>query len=67
MQLDLESKMDFDYSVGTEDRFALRRWFADFISAQNKKDLATQLPFFSDQLVVKGFIRCWCNVAHLAG
>jgi hypothetical protein len=55
MNLDLESKMDFDYSVGTEDRFALRRWFGQFIEAQNKKALSEFEPFLSDQLMVKGF------------
>jgi hypothetical protein len=64
MKLDLESKMHFDYSVGTEDRFALRRWFGQFVEAQNQHDLAAQTAYLSDQLIVKGFTADPLTYAH---
>src|SRR3989344_5111781 len=37
-KLDIESKMEFDRSVGTEDRFNLRKWLEQFIVALNKSN-----------------------------
>lgn len=45
--------MNFDNSVGTEDRFRLRRWLESFIEAHNQpENLDT---FLSEELIVEGF------------
>lgn len=54
-KLDLESKMDFDRSVGTEDRFALRRWFGRFVELLNQTNPDFWLDIFSSDLAVAGF------------
>lgn len=55
MKISTESKMDFDYSVGTEDRFALRKWFQGLIDNQNYRDLKSLVEFYSPEMVVEGF------------
>lgn len=51
----METKVDFDYSIGTEDRFALRNWLEAFIAAQNTEDVEQVKQFLSVGLVVEGF------------
>ena len=55
MKLDVESKMDFDYSVNTEDRFALRNWFNQMVKEINYNDPGAYLPKLSQTLHVEGF------------
>jgi hypothetical protein len=55
MKLDTESKMQFDNSIGTEERFALRRWFDDLILSQNNHDLESFKKLLSDAFIVQGF------------
>jgi hypothetical protein len=55
MKLDLESKMDFDYSVSTEDRFALRNWFNQLVKEINYNDSGAYLPKLAEALHVEGF------------
>ncbi len=55
MKLDTESKMDFDRSIGTEERFALRRWFDKLVETQNAHQLEEFGALLSDALVVDGF------------
>ncbi len=55
MKLDTESKMSFDRSIGTEERFALRRWFDSLVETQNNHNLEEFGALLSDALVVDGF------------
>lgn len=55
MKLDTESKMDFDRGIGTEERFALRRWFDRYVQLQNEHNLEMFAELLSDALVVNGF------------
>ncbi len=55
MKLDTESKMNFDSSVTTEDRFALRNWFQGFIDNLNNHNEAEIKSALSDALIVEGF------------
>jgi hypothetical protein len=50
-----DSRMDFDYSVSTEDRFALRRWFEELVQAINYNDRGVYLEKLAPNLWVKGF------------
>lgn len=50
-----ETNVDFDYSIGTEDRFALRNWFQNFVEAQNSDEQDKLSSFFSVGLIVEGF------------
>lgn len=51
----METKIDFDYSIGTEDRFALRNWFEAFVESQNSTDAEEIKVFLSVGLVAEGF------------
>ena len=55
MKLDTESKMSFDRTVSTEERFALRKWFDQFVELQNNHDLVEFNSMLSDALIVDGF------------
>ena len=54
MKLTTESRMDFDRTIGTEDRFALRRWLENYIDKLNNRevDLAS---LFADDCTIEGF------------
>ncbi len=52
--LNTESKMDFDYSVGTEDRFALRKWFSGFVAAQNKREAEKIISNLEEGIKIEG-------------
>jgi len=47
--------MDFDYSVTTEDRFALRKWLEQLVEAINYNDRGAYSPMLGDGLIVEGF------------
>ena len=55
MKLDTESKMGFDNSISTEDRFALRNWFQSFVDNINSHNLEGLSSALSNALVVEGF------------
>jgi hypothetical protein len=54
-QLNMESEIKFDYSVGTEDRFAIRRWFRSLVETQNSSDLSVLNTSCAEDLVALGF------------
>ncbi|MES3037712.1 MAG: hypothetical protein V4736_07380 [Bdellovibrionota bacterium] len=47
--------MDFDYSVTTEQRFALRTWLEQLVEAINSNDRERCADFFDPYLLVEGF------------
>ncbi len=55
MKIATESKTDFDYSVSTEDRFALRHWLEDFVAAINHNDRGMYEGLLNSDLVIEGF------------
>jgi hypothetical protein len=55
MKISTESKMDFDYSVATEDRFALRKWLEELVDAVNYNDRGVYTERLADNLTVEGF------------
>jgi hypothetical protein len=55
VKIPIDSKLDFDYSVGTEDRFALRNWFERLVKAINYNDAGDYEPQLSERLSVEGF------------
>ncbi|GEM_PF-2203631 len=57
MKLDTESKMKFDSSISTEDRFALRKWFQKFIDFQNEENIEALLVLAASEVVITGFTK----------
>jgi len=55
MKISTESKMDFDYSVATEDRFALRKWLEELVEAVNYNDRGVYGGRLAENLTVEGF------------
>jgi hypothetical protein len=55
MELVTETKLDFDNSVGTEDRFAIRRAIDEFASAANRGATSVLEGLISDSTVIEGF------------
>ncbi len=55
MELATETKLDFDNSVGTEDRFVIRRVIDAFAEAANRGDADALAEFISDSTVIEGF------------
>lgn len=55
MELTVETNLDFDQTVGTEDRFAIRRAIDSFASAANSGTTAVLENLISDSTVVEGF------------
>lgn len=54
--IDTESKMDFDRTLSTEERFAFRKWFQEFIHAQNSGNEGELGLYLADMLKVEGFL-----------
>ena len=54
--LSTECEIKFDYSVGTENRFAVRRWFQALVDTQNKSDLALFVDSCAEDLIAEGFV-----------
>lgn len=50
-----ETKLDFDQTVGTEDRFAIRRVLDSFATAANSGDIERLQELISDSTVIEGF------------
>jgi hypothetical protein len=57
MKLDTESKMKFDSSIGTEDRFTIRKWFQRFIDFCNTGDVESLMVFFAPNCEFTGWSR----------
>ena len=55
MKISTESKMDFDNSVSTEDRFALRKWLDELVEAVNYNDRGVYGDRLAENLTVEGF------------
>ena len=55
MQLTTETILDFDRTAGDEDRFLIRHFLADFVTAANSGDIATLTEMISDSTVIAGF------------
>lgn len=55
MELITETKLDFDNTVGTEDRFAIRRAIDAFAVAANSGDEEKLNDMISDSTVIEGF------------
>ena len=55
MELTTETKLDFDSSVGTEDRFAIRRMIDLFADSSNRGNVEQLNKLISDSTVIEGF------------
>lgn len=55
MQLATETKLDFDRTVGDEDRFKIRRTIDSFADAANTSNTETLENLISDSTVIEGF------------
>lgn len=55
MDLITETKLDFDYSVTDEDRFAIRRAIDSFARAANESQIEVLQNLISDSTVIEGF------------
>ncbi len=55
MELTTETKLDFDQTVGTEDRFAIRRAIDAFAKSANDGAIEKLDSFISDSTVIEGF------------
>lgn len=55
MELTTETKLDFDLSVSTEDRFSIRRSLDAFAKAANEGDIAKLDLLIADSTVIEGF------------
>lgn len=55
MKISIESKTDFDYSVGTEDRFALRKWLERLAVELGRGTVEGLKGFFAEELRIEGF------------
>lgn len=50
-----ETTLDYDRTVGTEERFAVRRFIDEFVSAVNTGDKEKYNPMISDAASIEGF------------
>ena len=55
MEMITETKLDFDQTVGTEDRFAIRRAVDAFANAANQNAVTVLENLISDSTVIEGF------------
>lgn len=55
MSLTIETKLDFDRSVSTEDRFAIRKVVDAFVKSVNKSEREEFAPVISDAAIIEGF------------
>ena len=55
MEMNTETKLDFDQTVSTEDRFAIRKVLDGFALAANAGDVEKLSKLISDSTVVEGF------------
>ena len=55
MEITTETKLDFDQTVGTEDRFAIRRAIDSFADCANLGDVEKLNSMIADATVIEGF------------
>lgn len=55
MEMTTETRLDFDYSVDTEDRFKIRRTIDAFAKAANEGETNVLEKLISESTVVEGF------------
>lgn len=55
MELTTETKLDFDQTVGTEDRFSIRHALDDFAEAANTGDSENLNKMIADSTMIEGF------------
>ncbi len=55
MSLSVETKLDFDRSVNTEDRFAIRKLVDLFVRSVNQGEREVYDSMISDAIIVEGF------------
>jgi hypothetical protein len=55
MEMITETKLDFDQTVGTEDRFAIRRAVDAFANAANHNSIEVLSDLISESTVIEGF------------
>ncbi|HEX3100034.1 MAG TPA: hypothetical protein VHQ41_03640 [Patescibacteria group bacterium] len=55
MEMTTETKLDFDQTVGTEDRFAIRRVLDSFAVAANEGAVEKLNSLIADSTVIEGF------------
>jgi hypothetical protein len=54
-KIDTETRLDFDRSVSTESRFAMRKWLEELVKAMNYNDRSLYLNKLSSSIIVEGF------------
>lgn len=55
MKLSTESKIDFDRSISTEDRFGLRRWFEKLVQTLNQSNPQIWAELLGGDVSIVGF------------
>lgn len=55
MSLSIETKLDYDRTVGTEDRFAIRKVVDQFVAAVNQGNREVYEKLISDGITIEGF------------
>ena len=55
MAISLETKLDYDRTVSTEDRFTIRKVMDKLVKAVNNQQVAVYTDMFSDAVIVEGF------------
>lgn len=55
MSISVETKLDYDRTVNTEDRFAIRKAIDKFVNAVNKCETEMYQNMISDGAIIEGF------------
>ena len=53
--VDTESIIKFDYSVSTENRFAVRKWLQRFVDEQNTRGMGVWESALTEKVLIEGF------------
>jgi len=53
--IDTESVIKFDYSVGAENRFVIRKWLREFVDKQNRNGSAAWESSLTETALIEGF------------
>lgn len=54
MSMNLETTLDFNNTVTTEERFEIRKFINEFVKTVNEKNLESSEPFIADGFVAEG-------------
>jgi hypothetical protein len=54
MSMSLETTLDFNNTVNTEERFEIRKFINEFVKTVNEKNLESSEPFIADGFVAEG-------------